>query len=229
MKSTLQAVLNRSDIWSGDDLARRQESVASGFTELDTLLPGGGWPRGALTEVIVAREGIGELRLFIPTLAKLTREEQFIACIAPPYLPYAPALAQAGIVLSHFLVVRAQSLQEQLWAAEQVLRSGSISAVLFWLDTLKDLRRLQLAAEEGQSLGVIFRRGAQQSSYAALRLALAPARDLTRLEILKRRGGQAPPLFLNLNHVVDLPLFSSSSPASFCSGARATVRGRRLG
>ncbi|MGH8717431.1 MAG: translesion DNA synthesis-associated protein ImuA [Burkholderiales bacterium] len=212
MKSSLQAVLNRPDIWSGDDLAQGQDSVASGFPQLDALLPGGGWPRGALTEVIVGRKGIGELRLFIPALAKLTRGERFIACVAPPYLPYAPALARVGIKLSHFLLIRAHTRQEELWTAEQVLRSGCISAVLFWLDTPKDLRRLQLAAEEGQSLGIFFRGSAQQSSYAALRLAIAPARDLTRLEILKRRGGQASPLFLNLN--VDMPLFSRAFPAS---------------
>ncbi|HET6757161.1 MAG TPA: translesion DNA synthesis-associated protein ImuA [Burkholderiales bacterium] len=224
MKSSLQAVFNRPDIWFGDRLARAEDSIASGFPELDGLLPGGGWPRGALTEVIVGREGIGELRLFIPALAKLTREERLIACVAPPYLPYAPALAKAGIKLSHFLLIRARIRQEELWAAEQVLRSGCISAVLFWLDTPKDLRRLQLAAEEGQSLGIIFRSRAQQSSYAALRLALTPAQDLTRLEILKRRGGQAPPLFLNLN--VDMPLFSRAFPAS--SGeTRAAYRRRR--
>jgi hypothetical protein len=198
MKSALQTVLNRPDIWAGDQLARAEDSVASGFPQLDALLPGGGWPRGALTEVIVKRKGIGELCLFVPTLAKLCEENQFIACVAPPYLPYAPALARAGIKLAHFLVVRASARQEKLWAAEQVLRSGCISAVLFWLDTPNNLRRLQLAAEEGRSSGIIFRGNAQPSSYAALRLALAPAGDLTRIDILKRRGGQTTPLFLNL-------------------------------
>jgi cell division inhibitor SulA len=181
-----------------------------------------------LTEVIFEREGIGELRLFIPVLAKLTSENQFIACVAPTYLPYAPALAQAGIKLSHFLVIRAQSRPEQLWAAEQVLRSGALGAVLYWLDKASDLRRLQLAAEAGKSLSVIFRAPTLATSYAALRLALAPARDLTRVEILKRRGGPAVPLFLNLNHVVDLPLFSHSSPANFCSRTRTASCDQRF-
>ncbi len=223
MKSSLQAVLNRPDIWSGNDLAQGQDTIANGIPELDTLLPGGGWPRGALTEVIVGREGIGEVRLFVPALAKLTREERFVACVEPPYLPYAPALSRAGIQLKYFLLIRARSPKEQLWAAEQALRSGAAGAVLFWTDSRNDLRRLQLAAEEGRSVGIIFRRSAQPS-YAALRLAIAPARDLTRVEILKRRGGQAPPLFLNLN--VDMPLFSRAFPAS--SGEpRAAYRRRR--
>ncbi len=200
MKSSLQAVLNRPDIWSGDRLARAEDSIASGFPELDALLPGGGWPRGALTEVIIEREGIGELRLLIPALAKLTREDGCIAFVAPPYLPYAPALKSAGIKLPHFLLVRARSPKEQLWAAEQALRSGCFGAVLFWFNHAQDLRRLQLATEAGKSLSVIFRALTRQPSYAALRLALAPApaKDLTRVEILKRRGGQVPPLFLNL-------------------------------
>jgi hypothetical protein len=195
--SSLLAVLNRPDIWTGNELAQAEDSIASGFPQFDALLPGGGWPRGALTEVIVEREGIGELRLLLPALAKLTGEDRYVACIAPPYLPYAPALARAGIKLSHFLVVRAQSFAEQLWAAEQVLRSSACIFVLCWLNKASDLRRLQLSAEEGSTVGIVFRRSAQQS-YSPLRIALAPAGDLTRVEILKRRGGQAAPLFLNL-------------------------------
>lgn len=227
MKSSLQAALNRPDIWSGNDLAQAEDSIASGFPQLDALLPGGGWPRGVLTEVIVERDGIGELRLFLPALAKLAGEDQFIACIAPPYLPYAPALVQAGVKLSHFLVVRAQSSQAQLWAAEHTIRSGACAAVLCWLNKASDLRRLQLAAEEGRSLSIIIRASAQQSSYAALRLALSPAGDLTRVDILKRRGGQAVPLFLDLN--VDLPLLSHASLSDFFQGAPATFRGQRFG
>jgi len=64
MPFSFAALLDRSDIWRGDSLNRAgTPTVACGFPELDAELPGGGWPAGALTEILPAHEGIGELRL----------------------------------------------------------------------------------------------------------------------------------------------------------------------
>jgi molybdate transport system ATP-binding protein len=50
---SLAEVLNRSDVWRGDRLVGAAlTTVASGFAPLDSELPGGGWARGALTEVL---------------------------------------------------------------------------------------------------------------------------------------------------------------------------------
>lgn len=134
----LSEVLERPDVWRGDALSRANiRAVASGFSELDAELPGGGWPAGALTEIFPAHEGIGELRLLGPALAALSARGEPLAWIAPPYLPYAPALAAAGIDPAKLVIVRTASAQDALWAAEQALRSNACGAVLAWPQRVK--------------------------------------------------------------------------------------------
>ena len=55
------------------------------------------------------------------------------------------------------------------------------------------LRRLQLAAETGRSLALLFRgpEAARQHSPAALRLAVRPAAAGMEVAVLKQRGGRA--------------------------------------
>lgn len=175
----LDALLLRSRLWRGDTRADvALPSEPTGHAALDALLPGGGWPRAALTELLVARPGIGELSLLVPALARLSRGDAWIALVAPPWLPYAPALASAGIDLSRLLVIRVHDGADRLWAMEQALASGACSAVLGWPTFVREraLRRLQLAAENGKALGFYFSAGeATSSSLAALRLQLHPA------------------------------------------------------
>src|SRR4029450_14144266 len=74
-------------------------AVPSGFSALDAVLPGRGWPQAALTEVVLARAGIGESRLTLPALVRLPAGNRDGVWIAAPHLPYAPALAAAGLDL----------------------------------------------------------------------------------------------------------------------------------
>src|SRR2546428_3532056 len=92
------ALLERPDIWRGDSLSRTgTPAVPSGFPELDAELPRGGWPAGALTEVLPAHEGIGEPRLLGPALPAPSNRGLRLALVSPPHPPYAPAPASAGI------------------------------------------------------------------------------------------------------------------------------------
>ena len=205
MNTALDSVLRHPGIWRGDARAQAAtDAVPTGFAELDELLPGGGWPRGALTEILVEREGIGELHLLLPALARLSQGSGWLAWVAPPHVPYAPALSAAGVGLKRLLVAQTQSAGDAWWAAEQALRSGACDAVLAWLRTPDErrMRRLQLAAETGQSWGVLFRpaRAAQDRSPAALRLRLEPVANGLAVHILKRRGGP-----VDKPVVVDLP------------------------
>ncbi len=205
MNAALDSVLRHPGIWRGDQLAQiAADAVPTGFTELDELLPGGGWPRGALTEILAEREGIGELHLLMPALARLSQGSGWLAWVAPPHVPYAPALAAAGLGLKRLLVAQTRSVADAWWTAEQALRSGACDAVLAWLRTADErcLRRLQLAAEAGQSWGVLFRpaRAAQDRSPAALRLRLEPIANGLAVHILKRRGGP-----VDRPAVIDLP------------------------
>ncbi|MBI2382830.1 MAG: translesion DNA synthesis-associated protein ImuA [Gammaproteobacteria bacterium] len=179
-------------LFRGDACAAiRAEST--GHADFDRLLPGGGWPAGALTEILHAPAGIGELSLVLPYLARVTQAGGRVGLVGPPYIPYAPALAAAGVVLPRVTVVRPDTADGTLWAAEQMLRSQCYGTVLAWPQRTdeRELRRLQLAAEDGAAIGILFRdaRHAAQASPAALRLHLARTAAGLDVEILKCRGG----------------------------------------
>ena len=129
----------------------------------------------------------------MPTLARLTRAGERVVLVGPPHIPYPRAWLAAGVDLTRLAIVQATG-REALWAAEQCLRSGSCGAVLCWPKQADDraLRRLQVAAETGQTLAFAYRplEEALNPSPAALRLALE-AQPL-QLRVLKCRGGLAP-------------------------------------
>lgn len=181
-------------VWrGGKTLSAICEGISTGSKELDTLLPGHGWPRGALTEILCRRDVSGGLHLVIPALARLSQSDRWLVWVAPPYIPYAPTLASMGINLSRMLLIHARSNRDNLWTLEQALRSSSGGAALAWLDGVEQriLRRLQLAAEVGHSWGILFRppRAASQPSPAAVRLKLEPAAGGIAVHVLKRWGG----------------------------------------
>jgi len=200
--SSLDKLLENPRVWRGHSQAHATTGLTSGYEALDRHLPGGGWPQCSLTEILVEHYGIGELRLLMPALAQLSAEDVnadctepgWIAWVAPPFQPYPPALQQWGINLSRMLIVRPKDDGEMLWSAEQALSSGTCAAVLLWSDVLDDQasRRLQLAAEKGNSWAIAFRPPATRSepSAAALRIELLSGSEGTRLSILKSRGGR---------------------------------------
>ena len=216
----LERLLRRPDIWQGRQPHGLPDGESTGFEALDTRLPAGGWPRGGLTELLPARPGIGELRLLMPALARLSQGARWVAWIDPPHIPYAAGLYAAGVDLAHTLVVRARDEHERLWALEQALRAGTCAAVLGWPGHLDDktARRLQLAAEAGGCLGFLFRAPTvrDEPSFAALRLALTSERGGLTLENLRPRGGAAT---LRL-HLAATELFP---PAIGSSGGRSTL------
>jgi protein ImuA len=168
-------------------------TVATGHAALDATLPGGGWPLGAITELCPVAPGIGELTLLMPALARLGRSGKQLVWIAPPHLPYPPALAGHGLPLAQLLQVHVREAREVAWAAEQALRCPAVGAVLAWPGLLDDraVRRLQLAAETGGGCGMLYRDPAvlAQPSPAALRVHLSPEGAGLRLELRKVRGG----------------------------------------
>jgi len=167
--------------------------MSSGFPALDEVLPGHGWPGGALTEIVLEREGIGEIRLTLPALAQLQMQRRDVVWIAPPHVPYAPALVGAGLDLARLLIVRCHSPADQLWAYEQALRAPECGAAFAWLGQHDDrsMRRLAVAAREGRTWGVLWRRPGQRAraTPASLRLALARQHGRLAVRVLKRRGG----------------------------------------
>ena len=195
--TSLSELLAQGAVWRGEGIARLPGRViASGEVQLDAELPGGGWPCGQLTEILLARHGIGEMSLLLPALAEISAAGGWLALVDPPWAVHAPAWAAAGIVLERVVLVRAQP--NAAWATEQLLVSGGFAAVLAWSGAqvkntfdVKVLRRLQLAVEGKEVFAVVWRSTAcaAQASPAPLRIALdAVGEDELQLRILKRRG-----------------------------------------
>ena len=201
MNPALTGALERGDIRRGDAFAvAPAPTLASGFPALDAELPGGGWPRGALTELLAEHEGIGEIGLLLPALAALTASGRTVLLVAPPHVAHAPAWAAAGLDLAGLRRVFPRSPRDALWAGVESLRCGGVAATLLWLDGFfrgglpaNSLRRLQVAAGEGGGAAFCLRPAAfaAQASPAPLRLQLQAAGRQLRLHLLKRRGPPA--------------------------------------
>ena len=203
MKASIAELVQLPGVWRGGELEHSsQPSFATSHARLDAELPGRGWPTGTLSEVLHDGVGIGEVTFLAGALARAAEGKRLIAWVNAPYLPYAPALAQAGIPLDRCLVVRPANREDALWAAEQALKSGACGAVLLWLgedggarrhDEHAWLRRLQMAAESGRAMAIHFRSAAAErlSTPAHLRVVLAREDGALEVRIPKRRG---PPL-----------------------------------
>src|SRR5688500_1546546 len=207
----LQELLAHPSVWRGRSRAAIP-TFPTGFAALDAGLPGGGWPRHGLVEILTPQPGVGELYLLLPALAALSRLSPARWCtwVSPPHEPFAPALEAHGVALDRMLVVRelpgahaplpprrSGSVHMPMWAMEQALRSGACEMALAWLPRAspRAIRRLQLAAEQGRALGVLYRsqRFADEASPAMLRLLLEPlvceGRQGARVSLIKSRGG----------------------------------------
>lgn len=209
MDPALETLLKKErGLWRGRDQYYTRETLSTGYAALDRKLPAGGWSIGTLTELLVEQDGIGELSLLLPALATITADKRNAALINPPYVPYAPALACAGVDLDYLLIVNSDNCADTFWSAEQLLRNGSFRAVVSWIKAsrgsshTKQLRRLQLAAEQSNALAIAYRRErfSAQHSPAAVRIRLQPLTnsmpcfdqrmDGLALEVIKARGGK---------------------------------------
>ena len=186
-------------LWLGHQLARHADAaVATGFTALDAQLPGAGWPRRALTELLLPHPGVGEIRLVAPSLAATQRAGRLVMLFDPPATLSASALAQLGFAVEDLLIINTRTRvihgTDSLWALEQALKSGHVGAVLAWLPPrlrAERLRRLQLAAHahDGPAFVLCEMSAAQRPTAAPLRLALrANGADALAVRVLKRRG-----------------------------------------
>lgn len=193
-------------VWHADTLRKDDgHTQASGHALLDAHLPGGGWPLGALSEVLQPQQGGLEWALVLPALARaMAQRSGVVVLVAPPCEPLGHALEARGLASRRLCVVRAAEPAGALWATEQALRSRDVLGVMAWLPQAptKALRRLQLAAAQLKTLVWVFRNlnATVQASPALLRLhvqALGQTQESgavvpgMQVRILKRQG---PPL-----------------------------------
>lgn len=191
----LSSLLAGRQVWQGRAAPAPAGGYASGWATLDAVLPNGGWPEASLSEILLPFDGVGELQLVLPALARLAAARRHIAVIAPPYTPCVAGWERGGVSMAQVDVVQAAQPRDALWASEQCLRSGSYAAVLCWPRQADDraLRRLQVAADSGRALGFVFRdrSHAVQASPAALRLELE-TEPTRQIRVRKCRGSQPP-------------------------------------
>ena len=198
MASPLHALFAKElpSVWRADELARPVGGVvATGHAALDAQLPAGGWPVGAIVEVLQAHSGQNEWRLLLPGLTRTA--DGPLVLVGAPHVPFGPGLVGQGLSPQRLLCINTATPASRLWATEQALRCKEVVAVLAWLPQVRadQLRRLQIAAAEHAKLLFVMRpaQAQSESSPAVLRLLLSLQTDSDALElrILKRRG---PPL-----------------------------------
>lgn len=181
-----------SHVWRASELAiSRAVTSSSGHPSLDQELPGAGWPRSSLVELLLQQSGIGELQLLKPLLAKLSNTQR-IALVQPPYIPHSLAFKLWGIDTTRLLWIRPANTGDALWTTEQILKNGSCGAVVFWQSHVRSesLRRLNLAAQGADIWFWLIRpmASASEASPASLRLGIRSAPGGVEVDVLKRRG-----------------------------------------
>ena len=102
------------------------------------------------------------------------------------------------------IVVESAEEKNRWWSAEQVLRANSAGALLFWPRAVNDAqtRRLQLAAQDSQSLAFVFTGTARAAhpSPSPLRIRGSLVEEKLRIDVFKRRGGvMTRPLLLDVS------------------------------
>jgi hypothetical protein len=260
-----QLLESNRNLWRGrDHKGESSDTIATGFAELDTMLPAGGWPMQGLIEMVSERWGVGELQLFLPLMRHLIARGSWVLWIAPPYSPYAPGLAQAGIDLRRILIVGGSnaplkseafygkksapepvsserlSSKEALWSMEKALQTQHCGLVLAWHSQLPQptLRRLQLAATTGKTLGVVFMSKNSEHSPSSMRLKIKSSESdgaesaYAEVGLLKARGSyRQSTARINLGagtaHTANLtiPAAADGSPANKSSKAESPQRG----
>lgn len=189
-------------LWRGCDMAGQGDhGHSTGFSQLDNILPGRGWPQRGLLEVITPHWGMGELQLLIPLMRSVVEQGKWILWVSPPYLLYAPALIQAGINTDQVLLVKQDtSCKDALWSMEKALQTENCGLVLAWQNWLpnKVLRRLQLAADVGNTMGVLFKHHDSEHSPSLMRLKIedSPSNEGhsndSEVTLIKARGNFRP-------------------------------------
>ena len=194
-------------VWRAGELgAASVQTVATGYPALSRVLPGGGWPCGAMTEVLQAQSGQHEWGLVAPALSALQAAHAvgLVVLVGAPYCPFGPALGACQLKMTQLLNINLvkDDNPAMLWTTREALQCADVCAVLAWLPEARSahLRRLQIAAHTHNKLLFVFRPLSAQhdSSPAPLRLKLAGigqaanvgAHNL-QIDVFKRRG---PPL-----------------------------------
>lgn len=181
-------------IWRGHQVgAPVSGTVPTGWPALDAELPGGGWPRHAVTEILQAQPGIGEWRLLAAALRTVVSAGRTIVVVGPTRRPHLPGLRRLGLDDEHLVWVKTDTPAQRLWTTEQLVKGNACGAVVAWLPQARQeqIRRLQIGAQSCEGPVFLCRPAAAafEASAAPLRVQVGVDVDWQlRVRILKRKG-----------------------------------------
>jgi len=170
--------------------------VSSGHARLDALLPERGLRRGTLVEWLstAAAAGAGTLALVAARQAAERGGPIVVVDRAGNFYP--PGAQRLGIDLARLIVVRPDNDADQSWVIDQALRTRGVAAVCAAIDRVDEhsLRRWQLAAETGDTLGLLVRpeRVRHEPSWAELRLWVEPIAEPEQQQQKQQRQQRQP-------------------------------------
>ena len=185
-------------VWRGSELGSEvTEAVSTGWAALDAQLPGGGWPRRSITELLAPQPGVLEWRLLGGAMAHAVAAGGQVLLVGPPKHPHLPGLVHAGLHARQLVWIRAETPAERLWVTEQLIRSDAAGAIVAWLPQARQeqIRRLQVCALGCRAPVFLCRPEAarHESSAAPLRVHATYGLDWElQVEIFKRRGPSLP-------------------------------------
>jgi protein ImuA len=176
--------------------------ISTGCPALDEVLPFGGVRRGSLTEWLSERSGSGAESLALLLTREACRDPGAVVLLDRDRQVYPPAVAAWGIAQDRLIVVHPADEADELWAADQALRSRAAAAVWLWRERLRphDFRRLGLAAADGGAVGVLLRpaRARGQPTWADVQLLVRPrpgaAGRRLSVEVTRCRGSARRPV-----------------------------------
>ncbi len=145
---------------AGRATERVESAISTGCAALDASLPAGGYLPGSMIEYLRTTPACGASYLaFAAAASTLRTRGGFLVVVDMHRTIYPPALHCHGIDLRQVIFVRPESQADALWAADQALRTPAVAAVVAELELIDDrsARRLQLAAERGQGVGLLLR------------------------------------------------------------------------
>jgi hypothetical protein len=169
--------------------ARREGMLACGRPDLETLLPGGGFARGALSS-LCGGPASGKTGVALSVLREAQAGGGLAAFVDGRGELYPPAALALGVNLERLLIVRPEAARDAvlpgLWAAEVLLASGAFPAVVIDVPLRgvpasraePMLRRLRAAAERGGAAALLLSGPGDPAIPAAIRIDLDALRPV---------------------------------------------------
>jgi protein ImuA len=135
--------------------------LESGLGPLKYAFPNATFPLGAIHEFISAKpeETAATIGFLSGLLTILMGTHGAVLWISPSRMLYPPALKSFGLNPDRFIFIDVQKEKDALWALDEALKCGALTAVVGELPTITftQSRRLQLAVEESQVTGFLLR------------------------------------------------------------------------